>query len=68
MGLQGSSSATMLWGFRVWGLGFGVWGLGSRVSGLRFGVWGLGFGGAFADRDLTSSRDKDMGSEPSSCL
>ena len=25
--------------FRVWGLGFGVWGLGF----IGFGVWGLGF-------------------------
>ena len=39
-------------GFRVWGLGFGVWGLEYRVWGLGFGVsglgfrvWGLGFGG-----------------------
>ena len=30
-------------GFRVWGLGFGVWGLGFRVCGLGFRVWGLGF-------------------------
>ena len=28
------------WG---WGLGFGVWGLWSRVQGLGFGFWGLGF-------------------------
>ena len=30
-------------GFRVWGCGFGVWGLGFRVWGCGFGVWGLGF-------------------------
>ena len=30
-------------GFRVSGLGFGVLGLGFRVSGLGFGVLGLGF-------------------------
>ena len=39
-------------GFRVRGLGFGVWGLG----GLGFGVWGLGFRGGqpslFCERDL----------------
>ena len=31
-----------VWGFRVRGLGLGVWGLGFMVWGLRFGVWGLG--------------------------
>jgi len=30
-------------GLRVWGLGFGVWGLGLRVLGLDSGIWGLGF-------------------------
>jgi len=30
-------------GLRVWGLGFGVWGLGLRVMGLDSGIWGLGF-------------------------
>ena len=30
-------------GFRVQGLGFGVWGLGLKVQGLGFGVWGLAF-------------------------
>jgi len=31
-------------GFRVWGLGLGVWDLGFRIWGLGFGVWYLGFG------------------------
>ena len=28
---------------RVWGLGFGVWGLEFRLWGLGFGVWGFEF-------------------------
>ncbi len=30
-------------GFRVWGLRFGIWGLGIEVGRLRIWFWGLGF-------------------------
>ena len=41
-GVSGSGFRLRGLGCGVWGLEFGVWGLGFGVWGLGFGVWGLG--------------------------
>ena len=43
-------------GFRVWGLGFGDWGLG-----LEFRVWGLELGG---NRGVSQGMDRQIGQDP----
>ena len=55
-------------GFRVQGLGFGVWGLGFRVWGFGFGVsgfgfraWGSGYGGeGFVSTLLNRASKRDF--------
>ena len=42
-GKQGVDLVVRSLKFRVWSLGFGVWGLEFGVLSLGFGVWGLEF-------------------------